>query len=100
MIFLLAAALSFASGLAQAEKAIEVSVETFDVVIDKPRPAQWVVHRGVAPGEEAALIAAASQSGAACHELEEENVVVCYKGAYQPNIYGMDWQKLSQSYKP
>lgn len=91
------AVLALVAGLAQAAQNVEIPVEAMDVVVDQARGARWEEYRAVSHEKAAELVATAEASGAACHELPVEKIVVCYFADYQPRTVGMDFQKLSES---
>ncbi|WP_057382798.1 hypothetical protein [Pseudomonas aeruginosa] len=91
------AVLALVAGLAHAAQNVDISVETTDVVVDQARGARWEEYRAVSHQKAAELVATAKASGAACHELQAEKIVVCYFADYQPPTIGMDFQKLRES---
>jgi hypothetical protein len=91
------AVLAMVAGLAHAAQDVDIPVETTDVVVDQAQVARWEEYRAVSHQKAAELVATAKASGAACHELPAEKIVVCYFADYQPRTVGMDFQKLSES---
>jgi len=91
------AVLTLVAGLAQAAQDVDIPVETTDVVVDQARGARWEEYRAVSHEKVEGLVATAKASGAACHELPAERIVVCYFADYQPRTVGMDFKKLSES---
>lgn len=89
--------LIFICGFAHAGQKIEVPVEVIDVVRDKPSGPRWETYRGVPHSKAVVMLSAAKDIGAVCHELPEDEIVVCYYRKTEPKSVGFDWDTLRGS---
>lgn len=92
MKLILGVSFALVAGFAQAAAKVDIPVEVVDVQRVQDRPASWSVVRNVQHAKAADLIAAAEKSGAACHELAAEKIVVCYVSSGRSA--GIDWERV------
>lgn len=92
-------ALLFACGFAHGAQKIEIPVQTIDVVREQPSGPRWETYHAVPHKQALEMLSAANALGAACHELRQEQIVVCYYEKTEPKQVGFDWQRLRESMK-
>lgn len=97
MKFIVIATLSLCAGLAQATPHLEIPVQVFDVPRDQPSPPRWEEYSGIPHEKAVDAMKAAERAGGACHEIAENQILVCYYAAQQPKQVGIDWEKTRQA---
>ncbi|WP_439126310.1 MAG: hypothetical protein ACNJA3_28490 (plasmid) [Pseudomonas rhizophila] len=92
MKLILGVSFALVAGCAQAAAKVDIPVEVIDVQRVQDLPASWSVVRNVQHAKAADLIEAAEKSGAVCHELALEKIVVCYLSGGRS--VGIDWERV------